>query len=215
MQRIKSSFEEDLAVAERNIHFFLQQNIQTRGNKKLIKILEFIADYGLLFMYLINRLFKLRSGRISGIDYEFLYDFCEKNNISRILEFGPGASTRAFLKLKEIEICSYEFNPKWLKFAQQEFASYPNLTISKFDDQDEIEIDAEGSFDLCFIDSPVGKPSLSRLNTCLCASKYSNLIILHDSKRKGERETIQYMQTLGWKTHFINTSKGLCILRKS
>jgi len=211
---MKQLLQEDIALAERYVQFTFKKYLSTTKRSKLIKLLEYIADYVVLIIYVVNRTFKLKTGRISGNDFEFLYEYCQRKDIKKILEFGPGASTYCFLKMKDVEIFSYEYNKKWLKIAQQEFKNFPNVKIFEFKNTNKVEINLNTTFDLCFIDAPLGKPSFSRLNTCLCAAKYTNLMVLHDSRRKGEKETIKYLEALGWIPTFINTSSGLCILRK-
>ncbi|MFX1295908.1 MAG: hypothetical protein ACFFD2_13790 [Promethearchaeota archaeon] len=214
MQNIIQSIKENVTVVERNLRFIIKKRIPKTG-KKLTKLLDFLVYSILLITYIFNRILKLKTGFISSDDYAFLYKFCQKHKIKKILEFGPGTSTYCFLKFKNVKLISYEYNQEWLKNAQEKFKNYPNIKICKFENKENLDIDIKETFDLAFIDSPLGSPSMSRLNTCLWASQQTNLIILHDARRKGEQETINYFETFGWKSTFINTNKGICLLTKS
>ncbi len=214
LQIIKKLLRDETHYPERYVRSIIDKILPADSTTRLSRVMEFISQVVQLLIYLGNKVVGLQSGPITKEDFNFLYNFCLKNDIKKILEFGPGESTYCFLKLKNVEILSYEYEESWLKIARKQFGRYPNVKLFKYENEETIEIDIEGRFDLGFIDSPLGTRSLSRLNTCLCASKYSNTLILHDSKRRGEKETILYFKKLGWEPTFINTRIGLCILRK-
>lgn len=158
-----------------------------------------------------KHLVDFNSQAISFNNYDWIVRFINKNNISKVLEFGPGSSTWAFNEKKGTSIKSYEYNSKWCSFYKKMFEEYKNITITPLD------LFSIEKFDLSFVDSPKGRGRFSRLETCILSSFCSNLIILHDAIRPGEKETSEVMKSLGWKYELVEKSRkerGLAIYSK-
>ncbi len=204
----------DAVHAEKNIRSVLENYIPRSKETVLMEFIMFLVDYVLLGVKFFSKILRIKSGGIASDDCEFLYNFCKKEKIKTILEFGPGSSTSCFLKLKDIKLVGFENDEEWLKVAREKFKEYSNVSFFKFRNEKDIELNVQGNFDLSFVDSSLGNPASFRLDTCLYAMKYTKVIILHDSKRRGEQETIEHLRNLGWSPTQINTKKGLCILRK-
>ncbi|MFZ4401907.1 MAG: hypothetical protein ACOYO1_17895 [Bacteroidales bacterium] len=153
-------------------------------------------------------------------EYFFLKSLLEELKPKKILEFGPGNSTVLFSKYaKTVE--SYENDQEWLKKYFDIYKQYKlnNISISLFENIYPLTIiPKEKYYDLIFVDAPWGgwecpnHPTKSRFNTMSFASKYTDKIILHDTKREREINTIQYFEELGWKTFFFNSERGMTFL---
>jgi hypothetical protein len=68
-------------------------------------------------------------------------------------------------------------------------------------------------FDLALIDGPIGTVHMSRIESVKAAEGITNLILIHDAKRNGERETIQYLTGKGWEAQKFSSDRGLVALR--
>ncbi len=148
-------------------------------------------------------------------EYDYLVSTAKKLDVSRILEFGPGVSTFAFLENK-CKIWSLEYNQEWLdKF--REMVDNPNVKMQKFVNKPYISVDKidDMSFDLGFVDSPTGGCFVSycRLSSALYASYRCKYIIIHDADRKGEKNTISVLREMGWKT--VEAKHRLHVLKRT
>lgn len=111
----------------------------------------------------------------------------------RILEFGPGTSTYAFIEAGCMDIHTCEYAEKWLQITDSRFRKFPQVKIHAFQNVPEIVIhDLYGRFDLAFVDSPKGiKDGPSRLNTLRFAFERTDQVILHDANRVHEQQSIE------------------------
>ncbi|QDT40358.1 Glycosyl transferase family 2 [Gimesia alba] len=141
---------------------------------------------------------------ISSIEYDFLVNFVKQHKIRRVLEFGPGASTWAFLQAG-CEVISLEYQEKWYQHYCKIFEDQPQVQILKFDNQPELHIpELENKiFDFGFIDSPEGTlgkhyKKFSRLNSCEIVATKTPLWMLHDANRPGEKDTLAVFIERGW-----------------
>lgn len=148
-----------------------------------------------------KHLVDFNSQAISFNNYDWIVNFVNKNDISSVLEFGPGSSTWAFNEKDKVNITSYEYNLKWCSFYKKMFEEYKNINIKPLNS---FSIE---KFDLSFVDSPKGRGRFSRLETCILSTFCSNLIILHDAIRPGEKETSETMKSLGWKYELVENNK--------
>jgi len=151
---------------------------------------------------------KFGSYSIGRSDYPELVKFVRENKVKKILEFGPGGSTWAFLE-NDCEIYSGEFSRDFYKEAREEFKDFPNVHLIHLKMAHHLDIPKiKGKkFDLCFVDAPVGRRYLyfSRLNTCLYAMQVTDTIILHDAHRTKEQMTIRFLKDMGWEVEFART----------
>ncbi|QDS91446.1 Glycosyl transferase family 2 [Roseimaritima multifibrata] len=141
---------------------------------------------------------------ISREEYSAIIRYVKENNICSVLEFGPGASTWAFLEAG-CKVVTCESNPRFLKHYRDVFKEYPEVKVIEYKDEAEIEIPQLGSacFDLGLVDGPVGlRPEdprkFSRLNSSEFTSRRCSKWVLHDSLRPGEQETLRIFREKGW-----------------
>lgn len=164
----------------------------------------------------INLIGKYSQASITKKEYMFLFNFVKLNNINSVLEFGPGLSTCAFME-NDCEIYSYENQEKWFLINKELFNNFKNVNINLFEYKENMQINELRNkfFDLAFIDSPVGTSSMSRLYTCLFASKKSHLFLLHDSNRIPEKKTLEYFRETGeWEYFIVPTERGIGVCYK-
>lgn len=159
-------------------------------------------------------------------EYEIIYNI--SLGLNTVLEFGPGSSTWAFIEANVKEIISYEFDKKWLEETKTRFNGL--VDIRYFDHtrfpltvDDDIE---NRKFDLILVDSPIGLhgkktprfagyENCSRWNTLEWASRHTDHILLHDSHREGEQESIRRLiETDKFDLTTYNTEKGIAELKR-
>jgi hypothetical protein len=148
-------------------------------------------------------------------DYAALMEEARRLGAKRVLEFGPGYSTYAFIEQGVDEIVGLEYLPEWFEKQEERFKSYPQVKVDWFwDEAPEARVpDGLGSFDLALVDSPKGylgarkvHPGMedcSRLNTCLAALHLAPIVLLHDASRGLERATLSRLEQLGHSVEFI------------
>jgi hypothetical protein len=146
-------------------------------------------------------------------DAIILSDFIEKNNIKSIIEFGPGSSTSTFLGTNISLLHSLEYNETWFSKYSKQFSNDNRVKFIKYTNKPNLEIYGTiDAYDMCFVDSPRGTLTCSRMNAVIYATTKTNRIIIHDSRRVGEKQTIQYLNSFGYVETFFNTRKGLSLL---
>ncbi len=157
---------------------------------------------------------------ISPEEYQWLRGFVRENGIRKVLEFGPGTSTWAFLEAG-CQIVSLEYQDKWYRHYRREFAEHPQVTILRYDNDPELQIPEldDCKFDLAFVDSPVGKLGVlykrfARINSCEYVASRTDTWILHDARREGERNTLSVFEDKGWSVEVIDKGAGMAIARR-
>jgi len=175
-------------------------------------------------------------------EYRLLVDLCRLNRIEKVIEFGPGASSCAFLDAS-CDVHSYECDANWLTKHQsamraldfvfprtechemmsatpeQPFTSSRSKTPT-YDvtflpsDQTPSEADLPFHPDLILVDGPpyIQGEKYSRLQACLFSIKLSGRIILHDAYRKGEKNTLELLRNQGYHIQVIPSPKGLALV---
>lgn len=159
---------------------------------------------------------KLGGFALSRNDYLELVRFVRDRDVKTVLEFGPGASTWAFLDA-DCEVWSIEFEKKYADIASQSFKDFPQVHLIHVGITHPIPPPPEiagKKFDLCLIDSPHGAyyRYFARLNSCLLAMELSDTILVHDSKRKKDRMTLRFIEDSGWRLRFLNRRKSKFVL---
>lgn len=143
---------------------------------------------------------------ISEQEYDGLVQFARQARIRRVLEFGPGASTWAFVEAG-CEVVSLEYQQKWFEHYRREFAQHPQVQVIQFHNQPTISVPQlrEQQFDLGFVDSPVGAlyKHYARMNACEFVADRTNRWMLHDAQRAGERNTLSAFQGRGWVVEYL------------
>ncbi len=149
-------------------------------------------------------------------------DHCHLINIargaSRVVEFGPGYSTLAFIEAGVNEIIGLEHDSKWNEVQVDRFKDYPQVTIDWYYNEApkaRVPDFYKGvDFDFAFVDSPKGyaaarvlhpgQEDCSRLNTCLAALDLTSVVYLHDAQRPLERATLSRLEVAGHRVEFVS-----------
>lgn len=142
-------------------------------------------------------------------DYDIMRRIIEDYSINKVIEFGPGESTH-FFKSLGVEVVSYENNEKYVNINNQK-----GIKCRLYENIDGLGINDNDSYDLAFVDGPKGTGVLSRYNTLKYSLGKCKYVILHDSKRKGEIESIEKMKEFfNIKVTQFKTKKGICLIEK-
>lgn len=97
---------------------------------------------------------------------------------SRILEWGPGGSTKLMLAHSDANIISYEHNPKYYDVAKKKFGNKIDLRLAE--EEEYYNPDVTGKFDIVFIDGHWRIECLEFAKTVLSDK---GVVLLHDSGR--------------------------------
>lgn len=170
---------------------------------------------------------KFYHGGIGFDDERELRRIVAEHNVKRVLEFGPGVSTRIFLNAGVEHITSCEHDSKWLAIADHRYAGNDKVRVLRYQNTPEVsvsELDGQ-QFDLAFVDSPqgyagarvehVGQEGRSRLNTLRCALRHASIVVLHDALRPGEQNSLGTLIDQGVHVVTLATKKGLAICSRS
>lgn len=153
---------------------------------------------------------------ITKNDYLELVKFVSDNGLKTVLEFGPGASTWAFLET-ECAVWSIEYEPKFAKIAEGTFKGFDNVRVFCVPMTHPIQTprEIEGKrFDMCLVDSPFGGyyRYFARLNSIIYAMAVTDTILVHDSKRKKDRMTLRFLEDSGWNLRYLNRRKSKLVV---
>lgn len=155
-------------------------------------------------------------------DYGALISEIKRIDARKVLEFGPGVSTLAFIEAGCTEILTLEHQARWRASAKNRFWQHRQVKILPYVNEPEISLpDLEKSrFDMIFVDSPMGadlpmatrfrgQENCSRFNTVSWSLQRAPIVLLHDAKRPGEERTLA--RIIGKVSHveMINTAKGI------
>lgn len=160
-------------------------------------------------------------------DYAFIKQEIKRTGAKTVLEFGPGASTKAFLDAGVEKIVTCEYIDKWLEVAREQFKDEKRVTVLKFHDEIPVVVEGLGdeTFDIGFVDAPKGfNPArkihegfadCSRLNTLLHALDRCKVVLLHDAMRPLERASLFRVWATGLvNIEFIQTRIGMARITK-
>ncbi|HUU03409.1 MAG TPA: hypothetical protein VM425_18385 [Myxococcota bacterium] len=135
-------------------------------------------------------------------DYLELVEFIRQEGAKKVLEFGPGATTWAFLEAG-CDVWSLEFGEEYLAKATEAFREHDKVKFFKVELKHDLVVpEIEGqNFDICLVDSPYGRyyRHFSRLNSSIFAMRVCDTILMHDARRKKERLTLKFIEDSGWK----------------
>ncbi|MBB5353714.1 putative O-methyltransferase YrrM [Haloferula luteola] len=147
-------------------------------------------------------------------DYRFLVSYCRENGIKRVVEFGTGDSTLAFLDAG-CEVMSFEHSQEWLHKVAARFFGEGRLTLD-FCSENAVPGREVECFqpDLVFVDGPPlrEEQTMSWLGPCEWALEQCGRLLLHDAKRPAEQATLAEMERRGMKVVLIDTEKGLALV---
>jgi predicted O-methyltransferase YrrM len=148
-------------------------------------------------------------------DYAFLERFAQEMGLRRVVEFGPGDSTLAFLDAGVEGIISYEHDECWLEQAKRKFLGMPEVRLEFCDEDSLPELNSlEEAPDFVLVDGPSYRAGQerSRWKQCLWALETCGAFILHDAKRGGEQATLTAMRERGLRVMEIPTRKGMALV---
>ena len=128
---------------------------------------------------------------IDKVDFDTIRKFLQAARPKRILEYGPGVTTSLLKMFGEVH--SIEEDPE-----------------RKFDT---VVAKPEGKYDLVLIDGPRGTPTLSREKSVIEAKEHTDCIIMHDTYRNGERETIK-KHFSDWMSSDMGSKRGMHLFRR-
>ena len=130
---------------------------------------------------------------ITKEDFDILSDFCEHEKPKRILDYGAGVSTHLFKQFCFVNTIEESF-----KIA---------LTF------DTVIKEPVGIYDFAFIDGPRGTNKLSREQSVVQAMNHTDCIIMHDTLRQGEQQTI-YKHLKNWECEDMKSLRGMHLFRR-
>lgn len=145
---------------------------------------------------------------ISEKDYKFLKQFCKENKIRTVLEFWPWTSTSAF-KEEWCSVVAYETEKELYEQYKKEIEW---VDVRRLDICNPV---IDWKYDLCFVDWPKWSVRLSRFVTSMLAIISSDIVMIHDSKREWERETIEKILSMWREEDFIDTEAWLSVLYRT
>lgn len=152
-------------------------------------------------------------------DFDEIVKLIKSNNIKTVLEFGPGASTYAFLKAGCKKIWSLENEDKWYNICRDMFKDMNKVEVIQFNNRSVLDIPEVNGlmFDLILVDGPRGAyfKRYSRINSALYATTRTNNILFHDSKRDPENKAVQVLEEIGWDRSELKSRKGMAFLTKN
>ena len=121
-----------------------------------------------------------------------LKEYCHKINPQKILEWGPGTSTKVMLdSCPDSEIYTIEHSTKWFKRAKTKFSKYDNVQLLQKSVGKNSSYASTGfkfaPYDLIFVDGR------RRVECCFVAMQCiseDGVILLHDCERKNYRSIV-------------------------
>lgn len=157
---------------------------------------------------------------LSGMDEaecQFITDFCIKNNIKYVLEFGPGNSTQALIDGGVETITAFEQDAA---HAEAIRIMFPSIRIMCYDPSQMPITTNYGSgpfalkFDMALIDGPTELAfTPSRLNSSLYCFPRADRIMIHDTTR--DATAFKVLEDIGMTLEdFFPSKRGLAVLRK-
>lgn len=118
----------------------------------------------------------------------FIPELMEILHPIHILEFGPGISTKEFLKYSSADILSFETDPKWFKKYKDEIKTPRFKLMYKESNWDLDDIKKEDlEFDFVFVD---GGDRVKELQFCKQILSSRGVVFLHDAHREDYFEGI-------------------------
>ena len=160
------------------------------------------------------RLARFEAHSILAEDYAFLSRHCRINGIKKVVEFGPGDSTLAFLDAG-CRVVSFEHDIGWLEKATRRFQGEDAVSLIHCPEGTVPET-SELPFlpNMVFVDGPPLRQGQekSRLQPCEWALEVCGYFLLHDTKRDAEMATLAELERRGMFVKHIFTRKGLAIV---
>lgn len=166
-----------------------------------------------------------KSKTLTPADYNIFLAEAQRLQPKRVVEFGPGYSTFAWIEAGVPEIVGLEHDQYWFDAQKARFADFPSVSIRAYRDVPPVAEypDDIGEFQLALVDSPKGyeaarvvHPGLedcSRCNTLLAALELAPVVLLHDAKRPLERNSLKRAEQAGHHVEYINSEGSYGVAR--
>lgn len=151
---------------------------------------------------------------IDESEWDWIAEILLKYNIKSVVEFGMGTSTILFKQLVEELVCyeSDDRHAEKLRTVHRPHIRYISHAAIPLLQEEEGGL---RRFDLAFVDAPYAhksKKKYTRANTMWAARAYSDMVLVHDSKRIGESNSIKVLFS-GWtRIDCLSSSRGLTLL---
>ncbi len=113
----------------------------------------------------------------SFADHENLMQAVERFRPQRVLEFGPGASTLAFVEAGVAWVDAYEDDPEYQRRHVERLSAFPNVHLHGYTTGTVPAIG--GRYDLAFVDGP--RHSGTREPIIELARQCSDVVLCHDA----------------------------------
>jgi len=153
------------------------------------------------------------SWSIDEKEEEWIRKVIESEKIKSVVEFGAGESTKLFASAVN-QVLSFESDSK---FAEK-LTKFSNVDIIVGSLHKEIEI-PDSKFDLAFVDGPPAMgvtKGKARFHPTVAAIQLSDRVMIHDTKRIGEQNTIaELFENEQWvRSECPNSKRGLTLFTK-
>jgi predicted O-methyltransferase YrrM len=152
------------------------------------------------------------SWAIERMEFRWLSRWCQEQGIRKVLEFGPGASSYAFVGAG-CDLHSYEADASWLRKHRLHLGILTSLSLLS---ADSLPTSSELPFipDVVMVDGPAYRQgdAYSRRKECAWAMDLCGRFFLHDTKRLGERATLEDYQEKHFHVWHIPSVKGLALV---
>lgn len=156
------------------------------------------------------------------VDLQCLVKYLKDNKVTLVYEFGAGVSTQRMSEAGII-VRSFETHAEYAGLVNEYFKSLelnPMPTVSHYVEGPEFmqKVKELPQARVCFVDGPRGTKELSRIHSLEAAALLADTILLHDAQRRGERQSLNRMRTLGWKIGYLPGAvkrKKIAVLTRS
>jgi len=128
---------------------------------------------------------KFGVGAITKDSWADIEEIFVSNRLESVLEIGAGSSTLLFSKVAK-EVVSLETDKRWIAKLEEDKPANVELIHYVYP---KLPQDLDGCWDMAFVDGPAGSKD-HRETSMLFARIRSDLILIHDSYRKGESSAI-------------------------
>jgi predicted O-methyltransferase YrrM len=154
------------------------------------------------------------SWQIEAADMAILTKIVRVTRPKRVLEFGPGRSTLLFLA-NCCEVDSMEYDPAAFDRERALFDGLSGVRLHRHGRPILAPL-PHTRYDLALVDGPSSRlyADHTRLDAMRFALERSDLVLLHDAKRPGEKQTIETLARAGYMVEIVDTPRGMAIVRR-
>jgi hypothetical protein len=152
---------------------------------------------------------------IDDFDSAALFGLAREVRPRCVLEFGPGRSTLVWAFLG-CEVDTLEYDAAEHGRISELFAPLAHVRVHTHGRPIDTPLPYV-RYDLAFVDGPSGRnyAGHTRLDAVLFAVARADMVLLHDSTRAGERETLDHMRGLGYDVRSLTADgRGIAVITK-